>query len=227
LLFLIRLSGMTSRWLYVASTSIIIGGSYLLLFLSESRVYIFLPLVPIAAAPSGLFLHHLAQPRRSVPPVDDRDALIFATWIAAWIFFVAFMSHTPESSYDPWRRRFEIAGLAWSSGLPAFLLCGFAAGIARLWSMRVGVVVAGLAWLIPALFVVGIYLTPLGPDKFHFAVGDQAFDVDWHLNPRAAFRADGFCFDTSSLQLYAGSRRRPLNQEICVTKIDGPLVAHS
>lgn len=216
--------GPASRWLYVAGTSIIIGGCYLfLLFLFPSRLDVFVPLVPIAAVPSGLFLHYLAQPARSIPPIDGRDALIVATWIAAWTLFFVFMYHTPESSLDPWRRRFEIAGLAWSSGLPAFMLCGFAAGLARLWSIRLGTVVAGLAWLIPAFCVVEIYGTPLGPEKLHFAVGDRAFDIDWHLRPRPALK--GFCFDASGQGLYADSRYMPPNPEICVSEIEASLVA--
>jgi hypothetical protein len=81
---------------------------------------------------------------------------------------------------------------------------------------------AGLAWLVPVSFFVWYFLTPLGPERLPFVVASRAFDIDWHLRPRQ--QGTGFCFDASGLWIHAGLRR-PINPEICLSQIAGPLAA--
>jgi hypothetical protein len=146
---LIRESGRTSRWLYVAGTSIIVGVCFLLLvlLLFMSKDVKFAPLIPIASlvpvasVPSGLLFHYLVQPARSIPPVDRRDALIIGTWIAAWtLFFVVSIDIGARPRSDPDYARHEVVRLFLTIGVPAFMLCGIAAGFARLWNLRLGTV---------------------------------------------------------------------------------------
>jgi len=149
---------------------------------------------------------------------------IVATWIAAGIFLIAWFIYPHSvSSFDPARKRSAVANLAFNSGLPAFMLFDFAVGFARLSRLCLGTFIAGLALLIPLLFVVAIYVTPLGPEKFHFSVGDRVFDIDWHMSPRSA--ASGLCFDASGRGPYEDPRHRPLNRQICISQTGGPLVA--
>jgi hypothetical protein len=162
---LLRVSGLTGRWVYVAATFIIVGGPYLwllgpaLLRADTSTPAIAFLLVPAAALPGGLLFQHLAHRARSVPPFEIRDAFIIATWVAALLFLV-----TPYSipvHVDDHRGR--ILQAAHDYGLAAFMLLGILAGLARLWSWRVSLFVITVAWFIPIAFAVMWYFrTPVG-----------------------------------------------------------------
>lgn len=217
---LLRVSRRTGRWGYIAGMSIIVGGSFLLFVSWDSRLDPWAALIPVGSIPSGLFFHSLSQTHRRIPPFDRRDVLTIVIWIAAFIFFFAFIFRQPPSTWDPEHGRYAIVGLAWTWGLPVFMLGGISAGLARLRSLRLGTAIAALTWLVPVGFVVVILLTPTGPKSFHFVVSDQAFDIDWHLRPRRT--ATGFCFDASGRGPYAGFPHPP-NPEICVAQIIAPL----
>jgi hypothetical protein len=225
LFILIHASGMTGRWAYIAGTSVIIGGCFCLLWMSDPRIYFVAVLVPVASVPSGLLFHRLAQPSRFLPPIDRRDTLIVAIWVAAFIYSLA-VFHIPMDWYDPGRRREDIARLAWASGLPAFWLGGIAAGLARLRSLRLGTAIAALTWLIPVGFIVAVLLTPRSAETFHFVVSDRAFDIDWHVRPYKT--AAGFCFNPSARVNPSGPRYPDLLSgsptQICVSQIGDPLV---
>jgi hypothetical protein len=149
---LIQRFGLTNRWIYVGATSIIIGACYLLLVALDSGFSdsVIFSLIGIAAVPSGLFFHHVTQRLRNVPALDRRNGLILGTWVVGWFAGWMIPFRLPAYEFDPWHGRYEVVRLAFSIGLPAFILVGVAAGIARLWSLRVSVGLVVLAWTIPA-----------------------------------------------------------------------------
>ena len=221
--FLIRRRGLTSRWLYIAATFSIVGGCYLLLALMDPRFadLELVPLIPMAAIPSGLFFHRVAH-MRNVPPLDWRDGLIAAMWIAGWTF-TFIVPHHAELPHDPWQQRFEVLDEVGRVCLPVFTLSGVLAGIARLWSVRVGMGILVLAWLIPAFFTVEVFSTPLGPTHFHYSLADQEFEIDWRLNPRGD--SSKFCIDPHDSGLFTGFRsENEWGLELCVSRISDPLV---
>jgi hypothetical protein len=84
---LFQVSGLNSRWVYVAGTLIIVGGPYLWLFWRWSNVDARTvaiqtsPLVPAAAVPGGLLFHRLAHRALSVPSFERRDVFIIAVHV--------------------------------------------------------------------------------------------------------------------------------------------------
>ncbi len=220
---LIQRFGLTNRWIYVGATSIIIGACYLLLVLLYPPLSdpFGVLLIGIAAVPSGLFFHHVTQRLRNVPALDWRDGLILGTWVVGWIagWTIPFGSALPAYEFDPWHGRYEAVRLAFLIGPPAFVLAGVAAGIARLWSLRVSAGLVALAWTIPAGFAVDVFLTPVGTERVHFSVGDRDLWVDWRLKPYQ-FQAQ-LCFAAGGL--YAGLHFTT-NDNVCLSKAASALV---
>jgi hypothetical protein len=178
-------------------------------------------LVPAAAIPSALFFHHVMR-MRNVPPLDWQDGLIVTTWIAGWTFmFIAF--YQSASEINPWHERYEVLAHARRVGLLVFMLSGVMAGIARLRSMRIGMGILVLAWLIPAFFTVEVFSTPLGPTHFHYSLADQEFEIDWRLKPRGD--SSKFCINAHDSGLFTGFRSgKQVGLELCVSRISDPLV---
>lgn len=165
---LFQVSGLTSRWVYVVGALIIVGVPYLWLswgmwldvdtgtFAIQMSL-----LVPAAAVPGGLLFHGLAHRALSVPPFERRDAFIIATWVAAWLF-LNIPAPMPLSMDEPNFHRDRFLNVAIFSGLPAFMLLGILAGLARLWNWRLGLFMTAAAWFIPIAVAVMYLATPVG-----------------------------------------------------------------
>lgn len=164
----IRKSGLSGPWPYMVATTCITGLGYVIFFRLDPRTYGMAALIPVASIPCGLLLFYLTQPVRRPESVEMRDALIIATWCAAWFWW---WISGPISRHDMFARygldlmtaRQVIFREAALQGLPAFMMMGIVGGLVRIWHLRAGTIIAGAAWLIPVTFVILYYTAPLAP----------------------------------------------------------------